>query len=194
MALPVLEDVFRVALNWEHAGQHAVNVMHIQSISGGSNANDAFTLLDDQLASNMWSSIVADAHITSVDILPLDGVTPTQVFPTTDDAWWSGQSGGDAVINAPVLVSFRTEVRGPRGRGRVFLPFTSEAHIDDGFLASDVQEPMQEAWQQFVDDVFAEDWQLIVASYTHSTISVVGNVIVELPLATQRRRQDRLRS
>lgn len=194
MPLPVIDDIFRVTLNWGYAGQSAANVMHVGALGGGASPSDVYDALNGNFQTNQWQCCVEDAKIQTIDILPLDGVSATQIFVPPDEDRYHGQVGLDAMISTGAIVSFRTSQRGPRGRGRLFFPFTGEPAQADGILDDTVQGSMQSEWIDFRDGLVSDGFALFVASYAHEDANIVLNIIVEEKLATQRRRQDRLRS
>lgn len=195
MPLPVIPNVYRVTLNWDLSGaQTAANVLNFHdSTAGTHDEQDLFTNLNAQVDSNMWSPVADTASVTSVDIIKLDGTTPQHTFTSLTAANWDGGIGGTAVPAVAGLVSLRTSQRGPRGRGRVYLPFVSESEITSGFWTSGAHRAACEAaWEQFITDMSAADWDLQVASYVHGTTETVTNINVPSAFATQRRRQRRL--
>ena len=191
--LPVITNVFRCALEWQGGGgQSAVNILHI-----GNDTDDesgVFADLDAAVNSTLWRNTCSTAAITRVVIWDLSGSTAGQVFTPTGGDWEGGSSGTEWAPAVAQLVSLRTAVRGSRGRGRIYLPFISEGGVADGFISDvGVLAEQQAAWDTFVDDLAAAGSQLQVASYAHESSNVVTGVNVEAILATQRRRQSRLR-
>jgi hypothetical protein len=202
--LPVITDVFRCALKWDWSGgqQKAVNVIHIHAGATGQAASDAFAALDASVVVGMWDNAVNVAGITEVDITKLDGASATTSFSTGGAAKWSGSAGGNMEPAAAVLVKGSTGVRGRDNRGRVFLPFTSEAAVDNGFLVSGLAATMTTAWETFITNLQAlspVSWGFGVAAYdrAHSGAGAhftgYDQILVEGALGTQRRRQTRNR-
>ncbi len=201
--LPVIANTFRCALRWSFAGsgQNAVNVIHIRSSAPGMTPAQAFTALDSSVAIAMWDSVVNVASVSEVDITPLDGATATASFSTGSPAKWSGSAGGDAEIAGAALVKLSTPTRGRSFRGRVFLPFTSEAATANGFLVAGLPGTMTTAWEGFRTalEALTSPWAIVVASYDRAhagagaTATTVSSTLVEGALATQRRRQGRNR-
>jgi hypothetical protein len=192
MPLPVIDDVFRVAVHWQDANspQDAINVMHFFS------ETDTPTLLAAGLdaAANagmfaaMSNAIIADEFA----ITPLDGTSATEFF-VPDPSKWTGQTAGDYAPQVAALVKLRTGLRGRSQRGRVFLPFTAEGAQANGKLTGSKVTTMQTEWDAFVSQLLSDDRPLVVASYLHSTSHNVTSEVVEAETGTQRRRQTRNR-
>ena len=135
---------------------------------------------------------VSDAyHFSNFDVTPLDGVTATQ-------NWYSGftftgGTGGNFIPAVAALVSLKTHRRGARGRGRLYLGPVSEGAVVNGQCTPYVS--MSAAWRDFADAIPTSptEMSLGVASYTHADVNGVTSLKVEQELATQRRRQSRLR-
>jgi len=114
------------------------------------------------------------------------------------------------------VVSFHTGVASRRARGRIYLPFVTEAAITDGFTTSGNMVTAAAAWNTFLSSMGDDGFTPIVAStildHTHTTHNVDGSVTRGIPdgdsltatsfpiiqatmgtkLSTQRRRQSRL--
>lgn len=196
-ALPVIADVFRCALKWTDASaQDAVNVIHIQTNAAGRTPTQVFTLIDANVTANMWASVGNSGAVQEVDITPLDGVTATQSFNTGAPAKWTGPGGGQQIPQSACLVKLSTGLRGRSRRGRIFLPFMSEAAIANGIIGGATVAAAQTAWDAFVAALVADATTpstLSVASYKTASAVSVDNVLIEQVAATQRRRQGRLR-
>jgi hypothetical protein len=159
-------------------------------------ATEVFTCLDAHVTAAMWSSVGGGASVSDVAITPLDGVSPTVDFPTGSPAKWTGPGGGQTSPAVATLVKLTTDLRGRSHRGRVYLPFQSEAAEADGALNPATQTAAQAAWSTFLTAIAADattPMTLVVASYKLSSARNVQSVAVEGMLATQRRRQSRLR-
>jgi hypothetical protein len=149
----------------------------------------------------MWDSAVATSSITDVDITPLDGVTATQTFGTGSPSKWSGSAGGDFTPQNAAVIKLATGVRGRANRGRVFLPFTSEAANGNGLLTSTVANAVGAAWVAFVGSLVAlsPSWDLGVASYDRAHAGAgahftgVTALECERACGSQRKRQERNR-
>jgi len=168
--LPVINGVFRVALNWTHAatGQSAENVIHISDIGGSSNAVAAE--LDSRAVADMWLSANSQASVKSLSITPLDGTSATIDYLMTQDGRWAGDGTDGFLPAVATIVKFNSAMRGRANNGRLFIPFTDEGKVTDGFVPC-------------------------VASYLVGSAheSDIVQVTVEEVLGTQRRRQGRLR-
>jgi hypothetical protein len=189
--LPVIADVYRLTLLWVHAsGQRAVNVLHVHRTT--STAASVATLIDANVTANMWQPLSSGASVQELHVLKLDGTSSTYEL-LTSGAKWTGGTSGDFIPQAAVLISLKTGLRGPSNRGRIFLPFTTETSSGNGTLQTASQATMETAWSAFIAALGTGATTLVVASYAHAIFHNVDSFNVELPLATQRRRQDRVR-
>ena len=194
--LPVIADTYRTALTWTDAtGQSAVNVMHFRWLLGTNDTDGLMTFLNGAVTANMWLPVCSDSVVTDVAITPLDGISATQHYAPTTPAHWTGGNPADFSPATAVIVKLTTPLRGRSHRGRVFLPLISENIISDGRLNSTTAANVTTAWEAFRthSPVSGEQFGLVIASYKLASGELVGNVLCETVLATQRRRQGRLR-
>lgn len=194
--LPVIEDVYRVALLWTDAGdgQHAVNVMHIWDVVGGHDADWVADRLQANVTSDMWALQSSNASIGEFQITPLDGASATQSYAPDTPANWDGGVGGDMIPAACTLVSLRTAQRGRSFRGRLYLPFVAESVQAAGLITSVLLADQRDAWTTFIGDMQGDNADVVVASYVLAQKGSVTSATVEAALATQRRRQSRVRA
>lgn len=189
-ALPVIANVFRCAINWDDgASARAVNVMHFLSVT--LTPAQIATALGAHIQANQLGTMVGQAEARTVDITPLDGTTATQRFALAN---WSGPlATGDYSPASAVLVKLTTALRGRSNRGRIFLPFPSESKISNGIVDATTVGNMTTAWLAFDNAMATAGATLQVTSYKHANTHALTNISVENVLATQRRRQSRLR-
>lgn len=190
MALPVIADIFRVTLNWNYAAGvfDAHNVLHISCPTG--DESDVFTAIDAQVTQAMWDWVSGSAVVESVDVLALDGSSATHNHTVTGSKW-TGGGLGTGLPQVAGLVKLQTGLRGPRHRGRVFLPFVGEGEVAGNTLI-DVA-AVTTAWDNFANALIANSptMALGVASYAHADWNQATGIIGESKTATQRRRNDR---
>jgi hypothetical protein len=190
MPLPVLTHIFRCAIEWTETSATAVNVFHIDSATG--TPLQIATALNAEAGGGMFDPISSLWAAQQVEITPLDGTSPSQRFPLTN---WVGGGGTDYTPAASVVVSLHTNQRGPRGRGRIFLPGIAEGAQTKGAISGAQAASVAAAWQEFQDDLVgtSPSMQMVVASYTHVDTHTLTSISCNPVLATQRRRQSRLR-
>lgn len=195
--LPIITDVFRVTLNWKpFVGISAKNVVHLRVPSGSvALAGAAWDSACGSLTAgaNPWEVLSTGMNSSSIDILPLDGSTPTTPFVMS--SVMAGGASGDIIPAAAGIASLRTGTRGPQGRGRQYVGPVRENSQVDGLMVAGNQALMQAGWDQLLAALlaFSTPTELVVASYVHAVAHQVTSIKVEQPLATQRRRQDQLR-
>ncbi len=190
--LPVISGVKRVAFEWSGPnGLSAVNVMHF--FAGAQTSAGLWALLETHVQQNMWQVSTLSSVIKTVDILPLDGASGTASFVPPATVKWAGSSTGDPIPQAAVIAKFGTGLRGRHRRGRVFIPFPTEALVTAGDITPANVALMQSAWNAFLTGMDGAGTPLVVASYSRLDFAEVTSVTVEPVIATQRRRQGRLR-
>ena len=197
-ALPVIADTYRVTLKWgAFRGIKPRNVLNIRQPSGSE------TLVGDSFAAGL-ATMASYSHLFhclldgfvcgELDILALDGTTAgiSYLLPT---ALTGGAGSGECSPATSAVVSLKTGVRGPRGRGRVFAGPVAEARMADGILDSTSRTLMAAAWSSFRSGMNGATVpaKLVVASYVHADQHQVTGSSVRTVLGTQRRRQDQLR-
>jgi hypothetical protein len=197
MPLPVIANVDRVTLNWRssESGIVAANVMHF-----GTNGASPSALADDLLntidaaGGTLFEALSANMFIESVDVIPLDGTTATVIVPAdgATNTNLQGQSSGGEEPAVAVTVSLKTDTRGRRHRGRIYLPCVGESAITDGFIDSTRLANMQTAWDDIVTGGLVGGELLKVASYRDRAALNVTSCVVRRGASTQRRRQSRL--
>lgn len=191
--LPVIAGCYRVT--WNFQTSHGITPRIVQHFGSPSNTVDVFgASFVISTVDNMFNPMPQSFEPLTIDVLPLDGVTPTQTFdlPTGGDLCQAGEECSPA---SAAIMSCQTGQRGPRGRGRSFIGPVAEAEIANGLLDSTDVDAMEDAWTEFVDNLEALSPQIfhVVASYTHEDMNPVTNRVFESVLGTQRRRQNQLR-
>lgn len=191
-SLPVIANTFRVALLWNLPSlATSTNVMHFRGSPGSvSGLNSA---LQASMAGAMWGAISSFAAITEASIIPLDGSSATQDFPWAANAKWTGGMATESVIAPAVLIKHQTGLRGKRNRGRSYLGLVGEGSQATGTITAGIVSSMQTAWDLFLATMITANYTPVVASYTGGVATTITKFSVESALATQRRRQNRVR-
>lgn len=187
MALPIIADTFRVALEWN--GGDAVNVIHVFSLTG--DANDIADALEASVDSDMWATVSDSYEIDSIVVTALDGTSTSVVRAPTTAADWTGGTGGEYIPGYATVVSLRTNERGRSKRGRVFLPRLAESAVANGIITSVDLSAMQLAWDTFRTNLNGEGCELVVASYLLETSEpvTVSNVSTKPGVLHKRQRR-----
>lgn len=194
--LPTIPNTYRVALEWSGgAVGHAVNVIHISAGIGGTIPSDVFTSLDTHVTRPLWDAQSDSVVVSQVAITPLDGVSATQTFSTGSPTKWTGNGGSSPTPAVANLIKLQTASRGRSFRGRIFLPFVAEGEMANGLLDSTARTTIESTWQALQASLLAEpaEFSIVVASYKLRSATTASLITAELALATQRRRQERLR-
>jgi len=196
-ALPVIADVYRVVLLWTSAGGPTpVNVFHVRCTDTGDvsaivgkigSAHAGLT------TGEPFEGMSNNFTVTGCDITPLDGTTAS----TTQDLGTeiTGSGTGDIIPNMAAVESFQTTVRGPRGRGRMYIGPIGEATQSDGTLSGGVASGMTTGWANLIAAMAAgsPSVQLVVASYVHGDANDVVSNRTDALVGSMRRRLDALR-
>lgn len=151
---------------------------------------DLRTALNANWSNNMQNTMSSASDQDTMEIIKLDGSSPTVSFAGVGNSL--GQGNDQVIVQACSLVQLRTAIRGPRGRGRVFLPFVAESKQNNGALDPTSLGTQETAWNTFVDDMSLDGWDLVVASYVHAAAQAVTNITLRPVVATQNRRIKRL--
>lgn len=189
MPLPVIENVYRVALEFtNNSGGHSTNVLHVRTLMA--NVDEIAIALDAATVADMWYPLATPYHLDSWNLTPLDGVSPTFTLPASSG---NNGNGGNVSSNATAAVlKLSTGIRGPRGRGRLFIGPAGESVCESGEVSSVARESAVEGWNTWGSTLFALDpdpIEFVVASYTHEDANSVVNISMDARLGNQRRRQ-----
>lgn len=199
--LPVIDMTYRVALRWSLGQTHAVNVLHFRKMGAlpGAGPDELADRLFDSAVPHMWLSVASQARVTHFDITPLDGeaATRTYAIPDAHVPLWSGQPGGDYTQALAMVVSARTDRRGPSFRGRVFLPWASEQQMTAGRFEASCVNGTQNSWNLFHANLSesATDWNFmpVIASYKLAQAEDITSYVARPVPGVVRRRNNRLR-
>lgn len=194
--LPIIADTFRCALHYEATGgAYAVNVIHLRNTAGAPTAGDVGVEITTSWPNHMMTGIPGAVAMDYIDVTPLDGTSPTVRTLTGSAGEFVGEQSGDWLAQVATIVKYTTALRGRSYRGRKFRPFAAEETCSDGFFDPANVALLQAAELQFQVNLAAEaiPLELVVASYKHSTAASVTGTSAEHALATQRKRQSRLR-
>jgi hypothetical protein len=163
--------------------------MHFRDTLGGQDADDLRLALDTRANANMFNMMDANCQANTCDIIPLDG---SSAGTTKNLANWHGTGTQDNVPAQAVIVSLKTGLRSRRARGRVYVPFVTEANNANGFIDGTFRAALESGWDNFRAGMATDNFEWVVASYVGSVANTITNVTVSAKLGTQRRRQSRL--
>ena len=194
--LPVIDNVFRVAYEWgDIGGTTAVNVFHVKGTDAGDDPGDILNSITSTQADHRdcFACLPGGSVMTRVVVTKLDG-SSAAVVGNISGTFGTGAGAIEPAVAG--LLHIGTGQRGPRGRGRLYIGPIAEDMTGNGKMESAVRATMQTAWQDFTSDLADEvdtSANLGVASYVHSDFHEQVALVMELFVATQRRRQDRVR-
>lgn len=183
--LPVIADTFRITINYVDTigRQLAANVIHV--FAPFSNQDDVGNDVGGFLTNEMFEPTSTSILIASIDVIPLDGVTPTKNYLTPGI---TGGSTGQFIPNTSLVISFKTPIRGPSFRGRAFIALVAEGITADGIFEVSVVQDCLDAWIQFQTDLTGALLAQAVASYKLEVATLVTTYESNQRNDTQRRR------
>lgn len=193
MPLPVIANTYRVT--WNFLPSRGVTPRIVQHfLCPGDNVDYVGAAIVGACVDNMFNPMPQSFEPPTIDILPLDGVTPTRQFDL-DPLQNLCQGAEEMSPASAAIISLRTDQRGPQGRGRSYVGPVAEASMENGQLEVADRVAMEDAWADFLSALAALDPEvlLVVASYAHEEAYPVQTLNHEIVLGTQRRRQSQLR-
>jgi hypothetical protein len=155
----------------------------VTPISGGSTSS-----LENFGAAVQW---------TEVGVVQLSKTNGT-VDQAEETSWWgwpapTGPAGSTTTLPFEVAcaVTLQTDVRGPRGRGRMFLPpFNTSQMGTDGRFAIETVTESGWAVRQFLQSIIDETpYEPLVVSKTHQVLNRITSVNIGRVPDSQRRRR-----
>lgn len=181
-------------------GATAISRWHVNA--SGATALDVFNRFTTAWqAANMGHAAVG-VRLTRLDITRLDRVSATESF-TTAGTKWDGTTAGEHSPAVAMLVKYTTGFRDLGSIGHTYMPFVAEAAQVNGALLAGQLAASQSGFTTFVNTLTTQTIPLVVCSYgrfNHATLPdlpatfhTVTAVAVSGILATQRKRQSRLR-
>jgi len=194
MALPVIEDCFRCAVEYTVAGQNCVNVLHVSSASPSTAATIADAVAKawgetDSLCSLQSTSV----NLNAVAVTPLDGESPTveSSFGVADNDNGTHSAfpmpAGDALV-----ISLKTALRGRSHSGRLYLAglCSNQMPNDQQSWSGSTLTAASAAWAVMAAKLDTEETgaRFVVASYKLETMNQVVSVSPKGGVASQRRR------
>lgn len=202
--LPVITDVYRIALNWRFitTGATAENVMHLKDETGSSTIADIANKIITSAPANLFAHTTDHSQVGTISITPLDGTSSTDDFLTGTPVEWAGTATGEVIPASALLVKIGTGLRGRDNRGRLFLPFVAEGVNVNGVCETTTFAALAAAWPAWATALLggaAPALSMGVAAYDRAHAGAGAHftpftsVLIESVLGTQRRRQTRLR-
>jgi hypothetical protein len=142
-------------------------VLHFSSASG--DEQSLASALDESWENGQFGVVTNTISVIRYDILKLDGTSSTQSFtpdPQNSEGL-DGQASGEPALSWAVCVAFRTNLRGPRNRGRIYLGPLSESEVEGSEFTGVDSDVIAAQWSTFNDNLVgtADAWLHGVASY-----------------------------
>lgn len=197
--LPIITNICRVAvLGTTPSGTPWAHVFHFKNDTGGSMDSAiiaARTSIEQWYDKGVmtagghgWMNLVdSDCKTEHYRYTPLDGTTASTVVDRTTTGATSDQA---LAPDLAAIVSWHTAIRGPRGRGRQYLPGFGEGSNDtNGRFDSTNAATLATDANHFKDSMSLSSTPLVVASYLHNDYHQVLSASVPRVWAGQRRRR-----
>jgi len=201
MSLPIIANTVRASVRGGTAfGTPWVNVHHYRYVGAVPTHAQLDTLAAsiDRLYGNgavyaggvgLINSCKTTCQALDVTFTPLDGVTPSYTKAII-------AAGGSASASLPSevaeVVTLRTNTRGRRYRGRIYLPAYSVTNVDAaGNLPATLPALVVAQFAGFWADIAgqAPAWTQVVASYKGVFATLITSVSMDLRADVQRRRK-----
>ena len=194
MPLPTIPDVIRVAVEGRCSnGQPWANVFHVEK-----EAANAYDVAISQLhafvatlygAAGLRTQVSNNVSFDQVRYTPLDGISASTI---TTLGTVGAATDETLPPSSSIVVSHRTANRGPRYRGRTYLPQWTRGFLaDDGSTSPATVATVSGYWQTFNTSVSGAAFLVafVVASYKFSTVEPVLTSLANTEFDTQRRRR-----
>lgn len=190
MPPPVIANVFKVAHRIEQDLGLGYTIFTRHYRAPGLDVADIAAAYIDHFSGDQVLVLSSNWAFQSMEITPLDGLTAPSFFAFTGGA--HGTASGDIVPGYCNVISQRTAVRGPRGRGRMYIGPTTEGALTSGrFLTANLT-TIAASWGAFDANMAGDGIQPVVASYVHSDAHDVVSIRADQSAGIQRRRQRRI--
>jgi len=125
----------------------------------------------------------------SIKVLPLDGASSSSVYTYSH----SGASTADSLpAETSLVITLRTGLRGPRHRGRIYLPPWTESscNADGTANAADLANKLTVLGLFQTDiETSPSTWEVVVASYKYADWNLVTQFTSNGDFDVQRRRK-----
>lgn len=190
MPLPVISDVFRVAFSANlGGGGTCANVLHVSAPAAS--ATDVLDVIKATPDADNWYTEVVASDNFLITVTPLDGVSASvQDFAEN----LAGESTGETVYEASIVLKLHTPLRGREHRGRQYIGPLPEGALTAGVVSSTAVGFTLDRFRTAVASWLLADpvITLGVASYKDATFEAVDLVSATQQQRTQRRRLRRV--
>lgn len=200
-ALPVIPATYLVTQHWHDTNQlhDMVNRFCVHDFPGTGSPLTIATRVAQRFASDLMPTAHTDIGQGVTDIIPLDGISPTETFATIYVGTAGGHAGGQAMpLALSCVAAWQTNTKGRSHRGRSFLfpPSDDEVvHFQTGNLTGAAITARQTAYDAFVADLKAAgpgQCELMVLSRKLGSTSAVSRTRADAVVHIQRRRYERV--
>jgi hypothetical protein len=190
MPLPVITDIWQVKFVYSSPSvpREATNDFYVKDTTGGLVGPGVFALIDANVTASMFQFMPASASVITVRLTPLDGVSAGVDFATGSPAKWSGTATGDIIPQGAAVLTLRTALGGRSFRGRLYLPWVTEASQANGVLLAAAVSGLSSAWTTYGTALSAASLIPQVVSKRLGVATEVTNYVGRPFLRTQRRR------
>lgn len=206
MPLPVISQIWQVAIRYANASYYAVNVFNVHTTET-SDSLIAFGVGEAFYAPNSLAQLQSSTMVCQdITVTKYDGASGGVIFPAStlalsNDAGYEGTPS--TVPNVAGVITWRTGLAGRSFRGRSYIAGLAEGTVDDG---DGVIEPSDQAtWLaapgEFMDQLDANlpAANLVIVSTISdgeprdpALATSVTAAQARIPLRTQRRRVSRI--
>lgn len=138
---------FRVALKWaDDDGRTAFNVIHFKDLAATMTAGDCLSHLLAGPGDVALGGVSGTARVHEIAVTNQFDESDAAVSATGLTLWTGGGGTGDYSIGLSLVLKLHTSRAGRSGRGRMFLPFLTEAAVAKGRITGDVRDLTAGKW------------------------------------------------
>ena|SRR5215831_14455834 len=196
--LPVLTNCWRIANNYTCGEASFVNVWNVQddgSSPDGSQVGAAFIAAYDQASPSSMRALHSSAvTLGAVECTPYDGSTPTTVVNRSAGVHGTGTTPPVAAQVAGII-TLQSVIRGPRGRGRIFMGGLPAGLLDaDGARFSTSWPTDVASWEGNFEVALAAGspgLNIVIVSLKHSDFHQLDHTVARRYIGTIKQRAER---
>jgi hypothetical protein len=146
---------FKVVLKWaDDDGRQAVNVFHLKATTGLPRfAADVLAQVSSGPGAAALGPVSGTAAVREIDVFNMFDESDAAVGVSGLSSWTGGGGAGDYSIGQSAILRLHTAFAGRSGKGRMFLPFLTEAAITKGRIVGDALTATAPAWASWFGDL-----------------------------------------
>lgn len=166
---------FSVTLQWiDDDGRKAYNTFHVKC-TAGTTAADVAAAVTAGPGNDALGPVSGHAAVREITVRNQFDETDAAVVATGLTGWTGGGGTGDYTPGMCAVLRSHTATAGRSGRGRMFLPFMTEAAVLKGRLTGDAATLTAPAWETWFGALSAGDHN--IRHTVWSEVNGTGHVV-----------------